>query len=366
MVVEDEEIMRDACFASLCENGYKVELAENGMVGLDKVKSIKPDLAIVDIRMPGIDGLEVLKRINEIDPRIVTIVITGYATIEYAVQSMKNGAYDFLPKPFVPDELRLVVKRGLEKRRLVAEMEAHQREKKRMTDFFISIISHQLRTPLVAVKQYFEVILGDMAGEISDESRDILKRAGARLDELIELVEEWLSLARFDPNKVKGGFKPLNIVEILKHHIEFLAPLFKERGIKIQLNCCENLPSVNGNEHSIGEVFANLISNAAKYNRDNGKITIYVRVENDMCCIQFEDTGIGISKEDLPFIFNDFFRVRSKETMGIKGTGLGLPIVKRIVETHGGSVKVESECGKGSTFSVYLPFAQEKREASIA
>ena len=357
LVIEDEEIMREACSDILSEEGYRVELAEDGLIGVEKAKNIRPDMALVDIRMPGIDGIEVIKRITEIDPDIVLVVITGYATVEYAVESMKSGAYDFLPKPFSPTELRMIVERGIEKRRLVAEKERLQEEKKRLEEFFISIVSHQLQTPLVAVKQYFEVILGEMTGEVTGETRDLLTRADKRLDELLALIRSWLTFARLDPEKIKDNFAPLDIVAILKHHIKFLDPIIKERDINVELDFIDDIPKVMGDERAIGEVFSNLISNAVKYNRKSGKLKIGVGVEDNMCSISFEDTGIGISEKDIPLIFSEFFRVKSKETSEIKGTGLGLNIVKKFVEAHDGTIDVKSTYGSGSKFTVHLPIS---------
>ena len=228
LVIEDETIMREACRDILSEQGYRVLTAADGAAGIELAKADPPDLALVDIRMPGIEGLEVLRLIGEADPSIIKIVITGYATIEYAVASMRNGAYDFLPKPFTPEELRLIVSRGLERRRLIAEREAALAEKKKMTDFFISIVSHQLQSPLSAVKQYFEVILGDMAGPVSPEARDIITKADRRMDELIALIGDWLSFARFDPARVREGFTELDVAAVIRRHLEFLAPLIAE------------------------------------------------------------------------------------------------------------------------------------------
>jgi two-component system sensor histidine kinase/response regulator len=358
LVIEDEQIMRDACLEILSAEGYRVELAEDGTTGLARAEALAPDLILVDIRMPGIEGLEVIRRIAEINPNTIMIVITGYATIEYAVESMKSGAYDFLPKPFTPDELRLIVRRGLEKKRLVAEKEALEREKRKMTEFFISIVSHQLQSPLAAVKQYFEVILGDMAGPVSPETKEILEKADRRLEELITMTEDWLALARFDPEKIKEGFVPLDVEAVLRHHVDFLAPLISARRVDIFIETCDNIPRVMGDERTLGEAFANLISNGVKYNREGGRLGISIAREGTACVIRFSDTGIGIPEKDVPLIFTEFFRSKSKEARGVKGTGLGLAIVKKIIEAHDGTVEFTTKHGEGTTFTVRLPAAQ--------
>lgn len=361
LVIEDETIMREACQDILAGQGYRVLTAADGTAGIELTKAHMPDLVLVDIRMPGIEGLEVLRLIGEVDPSIIKIVITGYATIEYAVASMRNGAYDFLPKPFSPEELRLIVGRGLERRRLVAEREAALAEKKKMTEFFISIVSHQLQSPLSAVKQYFEVILGDMAGPVSPEARDIITKADRRLDDLIALIGDWLSFARFDPARVREGFTELDVPALVRRHLEFLAPLISEGAVTATVAVDGAPPRVAGDERSLGEVFSNLISNGVKYNRRGGTLAISVAGDGPWCVVRFADTGIGIPEKDIPLIFSEFFRVKNPDTSAIKGTGLGLAIVKKIVEAHDGTVDFRTEYGRGTTFTVRLPAALPAR-----
>lgn len=361
LVIDDEEVIRDGCAHILTGDGYRVELADNGEKGIVIAKTLSPDIVLLDIRMPGMNGLEVIQQILKDNPQTIVIIITGYATIEYAVQSMKNGAFDFLPKPFTPNDLRLMINRGLEKKHLLEEMERLRAERKRLSEYFTSIVSHQLRTPIAAVSQYFEVLLGGMAGEIPGEAQRILNRANLRLHELMELIEDWLSLARFDPEKIKRENKTIDINKILKNQIEFLSPLMKEKGIKVKLECSDKAPTIIGDERHFSEVVSNLLSNAIKYNRNDGKISVCVQVDDGRCHIRFEDTGIGIPKEHQPFIFNEFYRVKTDETREIRGTGLGLTIVKKIIEAHGGSIEVESELGKGSIFKVSLPIREEMK-----
>jgi DNA-binding NtrC family response regulator len=175
LVIDDEESMRDSCSQIIVKTGCRVEAAEDGASGLEKVRGLKPDAILLDLKMPGMSGFEVLDQVQLIDPQIVTIVITGYATVDAAVEAMKKGAYDFLPKPFTPDELRLILARALERRRLAIEAEALRREKKLLQDNIITMVSHQLRSPLVAIQQYFEVLLGGIVGELGDKPQEMMR-----------------------------------------------------------------------------------------------------------------------------------------------------------------------------------------------
>lgn len=359
LVIDDDESMRDSCTQILTKDGFLAEIAKDGSSGLEKIKETKPDLVLIDLKMPGINGLEVLERTNEIDPNIIAVVITGYATVESAVEAMKKGAYDFLPKPFTPDELRIIIKRGLERRKLILETESLRREKKLMEENFITMVSHQLRSPLVAILQYFEVILGGMAGKVSGKQKEMIQKAQRRLENLMNLINDWLDVARLDNGQIINKLKPLSLKKVIKKTLEDMRPLAKKNDISLELRPSPGNKNVLGDEESLKQVFSNLITNAIRYNKPKGKVIITIKETRDFIAAEIQDTGIGIAEEHLPFIFDQFYRVRRGESQKIKGTGLGLSIAKKIVEAHGGSIQVSSKLGKGSTFTVLLPKAEK-------
>lgn len=362
-MIDDEESMRDSCSQILTKDGFQTETAEDGATGLEKIKEIKPELVLVDLKMPGISGMEVLDRIAEIDPNIISVVITGYATVESAVEAMKIGAYDFLPKPFTPDQLRLIIRRGLEKRKLILETESLRREKKLMEENFITMVSHQLRSPLVAIMQYYEVILGGMVGDIPEKQKDIIQKSKARLEGLLNLITDWLDVARLDSGQIVDNLKPTSAKKIITKIIEDLQPLTQEEKISLKFGPCTKNDLVQGDADTLEQVFSNLITNAIRYNKPNGEVTISIKENEDYVAVEVQDKGIGIGKEHLPFLFDQFFRVKRGEGQKVKGTGLGLSIAKKIVDAHGGSIQVSSELGKGSTFTVLLlkPKSEEKK-----
>jgi signal transduction histidine kinase len=362
LVIDDEEAMRDSCSLILAKGGFTAVTAENGQAGLEKIREQKPDLALIDLKMPGISGFEVLEKIKEIDPQLIPIVITGYATVDSAVEAMKKGAYDFLPKPFTPEELRLIIGRALERRRLAMEAETLRREKKLMEDNFITMVTHQLRSPLVAIQQYFEVILAGMIGPVEEKQRDMMLRARERLDSLLRLINDWLDLARIDRGKIVDKRKPVALDRLLWKQVEFLKPLAKEYEVSLELEPAKGSSSVLGDEQMLEQVFSNLVTNAIKYNKPKGSVTISLDQEDSFVVARIKDTGIGIAREHLPFIFDQFYRVSRREDQKIKGTGLGLSIAKKIVEAHNGSIEVETEPGQGSTFSVRLPRPEDEKK----
>lgn len=361
LIIDDEAAMRDSCSMILAKDGYRPENAENGQAGLEKARELKPDLALIDLKMPGLSGFEVLEKLRDIDPQIIPIVITGYATVESAVEAMKKGAYDFLPKPFTPDELRIIIRRALERRKLAREAETLRREKKIMEENFITMVSHQLRSPLAAIQQYFEVILAGMAGRVDDAQKEMIVRARERLAGLLQLINDWLDMARITRGQIVDKFAPFPLEKLLSRQVEFMRPSAQEHQVRIEFKPPATTALVLGDEQSLEQVFSNLITNAIKYNRPDGSVAVSVREEDDFLVVDVSDTGIGIGREHLPLIFDQFYRVSRREDQKVKGTGLGLAIAKKIVEAHNGSIQVNSEPGQGSTFSVRLPKAEPEK-----
>jgi len=358
LVIDDEEFIRDSCSQLLAKDGFRPETAENGTIGIEKIQNVNPDLVLIDLKMPGNSGFDVLDRIQEYNPNIISIVITGYATVEYAVEAMKKGAFDFLPKPFSPDQLRIIIRRGLERRRLILETESLRREKKLMEENFITMVSHQLRSPLGTIAQYFEVILGGMVGKVEPKQEEMLSKARDRLERLMELINDWLDLARMNRGQIVDRFKAFSLKKVLKNIVEFMQPSAQRENVSLELIPYSGNDSVEGDDETLTQVFSNLISNAIKYNRPNGRIKVSMEEKEESLVVDVKDTGIGIQEENLPYVFDQFFRVKRDGEKKSKGTGLGLSIAKKIVDAHGGTIHVMSELGKGSTFTVFLPMAR--------
>lgn len=166
-------------------------------------------------------------------------------------------------------------------------------------------------------------------------------------------------MSRVEAGRIRDKSEPVSLSAVLSEAAEVLKPQAQAGKVALELNSAENLPLLNGDSKCLKEAFLNLLNNGIKYNREGGTVTVNVREEGDDLVVEVTDTGMGISQENLPFIFDEFFRVKSKETQHIAGTGLGLPIAKKIIEAHDGYVKVVSEPDKGTTFSIFLPKAQQ-------
>lgn len=362
LVIDDDDAMRESCCMVFDKDGYEAIGAEDGFKGLELVTDKKPDLVLVDLKMPGISGMEVLERLRDMDSDIVSIVITGYATIDSAIEAMKKGAYDYLPKPFSPDELRMITRRAIEKRELIQRSKELELEKEKMKEKYISMVTHQLKSPIAAVQEYLEVILGNMAGEVQPEQRKMLERSKVRLNGLLALIKNWLSLSRIDSDSLTQNFEQVNIMDILKKAIESVKPLASKKGVTIQFEHIQDFPELKGDAGALLQAFVNLLDNGIKYNKDNG--TIKVSVIRDKCFlrIDFSDTGVGMPEGKIPFIFEEFYKCSENVKDRVDSNGLGLSIVKRIIDAHSGIIDVKSKQGEGSVFSVYLPLPRVKED----
>jgi two-component system sensor histidine kinase/response regulator len=360
LIVDDEEAIRDSCRQVLSKSGYECHTAVDGIEGLHIANQVAPDVVLLDLMMPGIDGLEVLDQVLKTSPDTVCIVITGYATIESAVDAMKRGAFDFLPKPFTPEELRLIVTRGLDQRRLLKETAALREEKERMKQYFITIVAHELRSPLLLIKQYLDLIVGGKMGSIDDTAKEMLEGAHGTLVGLLNIIADWLELARINAGDIAGGMEEIDIWPVLAGVVEDMRPFADEKEVTLRLDPPPVRTRVRAHAESLAVVFKNLVSNAIKYNRPQGSVILEGQATDGSLRVDVRDTGMGIPSEEIPFIFEDFFRVKSSKTAEIPGTGLGLSIVKKIVEGHHGSIDVASKQDEGTAFSVYLPLLREE------
>lgn len=353
LIIDDEKAICDACCQVLSGEGYLVETSFEGTTGLKRVGDFKPDIVFVDLKMPGMSGMEVLAKIREKDENVVLIVITGYATIESAVESMKNGAFDFLPKPFTPDELILITRRALEKRSVSLEAERLREEKERMRHNFIALVSHEMRTPLVAVIQYLEVFSSGIAGIMSQEQMKIVNRMKIRLNELLLLIDRWLKLSRIEDLKLEEGFEDISLCSVIQEVIDLVKPLAREKNVTLEVKSIPSDITINGDKEMIKEVFINLINNGIKYNRKGGRVTIESREQDNFCVFDISDTGIGITDQEIVHIGEEFYRVKREGSAA--GSGLGLAIVRKILAIHNGKLQVKGRLNEGSTFSVFLP-----------
>jgi two-component system, sensor histidine kinase and response regulator len=367
VVIDDDDAMRLSCRKILAKMGFRAETFEDGSRGLEGVARLKPDLVVVDLKMPGITGLEVIARVHEIDPQIAIVVITGYATIDTAVEAMKSGAYDFLPKPFSPDELRLIVNRAIEHRRLTREARQWELEKSLQKRRFITFVSHQLQTPLVAIHQCLEAARRlDNTPEQDAKRREWIDRCLRRSAELQGLIRDWLNLAKLEGEALSRRRDQVEINTVLCEIVNGYLDMAAAEGVTLAIDLPADPYYVAGDRTCIAVLFDNLVSNAIKYNKPGGRVEVSGCMAAGEVVVSISDTGVGIPGQYIPMLFDEFFRVRGEGAKRTAGSGLGLHISRKIASEMGGTIEVESESGRGSVFRVRLPAYGNENRALVS
>jgi two-component system sensor histidine kinase/response regulator len=333
-VIDDDAIIRLSCEQILHKSGYQVKTFGSGHEGIERLKEVRPPLLVVDIKMPELDGFEVIKRVRKIDPDVVIIVITGYATIETAVDAMKMGAYDFLPKPFTPNELRLIIDRGFERWRLVQEAKLLRKQKEEVERKFVTLVSHQLKGPLGAVKQYLDVLLYTGRQQLPGDAIEWISRSQIRIEEMIRLIQDWLMLAKLDRGALCDCSASSDVGTIVERIIQEHQAL-PSADVHLSAEIPSGLPQAQGDAVSLNMLIGNLVSNAVKYNKPGGTVAVRASSDDQWITLEVRDTGIGIPQDLRAHLFEEFYRVKTPETQDIPGTGLGLVICKRIVDELG-------------------------------
>ena len=220
---------------------------------------------------------------------------------------------------------------------------------------FLSMVSHQLKSPLSSTLLQTSILLDEIVGGINEKQRDLLQKVKAKIKGMTDLVNDILDVCMIEEGVYVAQIEPLNLSEILQRTIELIQPQAQDKNITLQVIVEERLPLISGNKSSMEAMFLNLIMNAIKYTPSGGQVSIGLRKDAEHFQVKVSDTGIGIEDKDILRIFDRFYREKSERTKHISGTGLGLTIVKGVVEAHHGSIYVESEVGKGATFTVLLP-----------
>jgi len=354
LIIDDEEVVRDSCTQILTGMPVDLTTAPNGESGLRMVREQIPDLVFVDLKMPGLSGFEVINAIRAFDPAIVTVVITGFSTVDSAVEAMQNGAYDFLPKPFTPDEFRVITQRGLEKRRLLLETAALRRERDMLQQHFAAIVSHELKAPLGSVQQNLYALAQDLQTVASPEQKARLERMVASIDSLLKMIHGWLRAYSTDFGQLRESFTTVSIPAVIAQAAETARPHAQRKAVEIQTLVEGGLPAVRGDETTLVEAVVNLLGNAVKFSRLGEPVRVEAAYREGAVTISVIDTGVGIPPEELPSVIRGL--ATSKAGLEAeRGSGLGLGITRRIIEAHQGTISVKSDLGKGSTFTLRLP-----------
>lgn len=366
LIVEDEELIRDIFRQSLENLGFTVETAEDGKTALELCQKINYQIVITDINMPVMDGITLLKHLKSRWPFIEVVVVSGYASIENAIEALKIGAFDFILKPVNFDHLKLVIKKCYQKIAWQAESfelkekNLHLKELSEMKDKFLSITNHEIRTPLMIIKGYFEILESQLEN-LNDDDQEIIGIIKKTTENLSDTVERMHTLAQVSKGDWIGEEDNVDITKTIQDVYSDLARLFQHRDIAVTLNLPEDSLFVKGNLFAIKLIIRELLQNALKFTQNEGNVEIKLTDLQDEIVLNVKDNGIGIPYNKQNLIFTDFYEVQdvmnhksSNDEFKGGGMGIGLSLVKEIVNSLKGTIQFYSEPNDGTTFIVHF------------
>lgn len=485
LVVDDEDSLRMGVKRLLELEGYQVDTAENGTEGIRKGSEGDYDIAVIDLKMPDIGGIDVLKNLREKRPNTVYFIATAFASYDTAVQATKLGADGYIPKPFTSEELYHNLETGYKKRKLIIEAERLRQDRERrllevhfertrlntiinsladgvlvvnkegqavlynpaalkylqldeinieeyiinklppeisviinqylyaksynpnsysaqvelkpdhqlfaevtcspvphadkslagvvtvikdITEFkrveslksqFVSMVAHELKAPIAATLGFINILTNKNMNISEEQKTDFLNRSTVRLNGLLNMVNDLLDISRLEMRTNVREIKELDVKEIVQDVLNLFQFEIEKKNLIVEFNIVEPLVKLNADQTEIQRLITNLVSNSIKYNRENGKIEINLSCSSNYIILKVRDSGIGLKEQEKNKLFSEFFRAKNEYTKNIHGTGLGLSLVKRIVDSYSGKIEVESEYGVGTEFQVYIPFKKQ-------
>jgi len=362
LIVDDEAGMRAGAERSL--EGFSVPLpdfgetvtfnvrtAATGGEALAQLKAKSPDILLLDYKLPDMTGIDVLAAYPAGD--FLTIMITAFASLEVAVTATKRGAFDFLAKPFTPEELRATISKTARSIYLHRKARRLEEEKRQVRFEFISVLAHELKSPLAAVEGYMHLMRERLKGPELASYDQMIDRSVTRIGGMRKLVMDLLDLTRLESGKKKRAIEPVDLVKAAGLVLENVAALAEAKQVKVELKAP---PSVvlSADPGEADMILSNLLTNAVKYNKQGGAATLELSRAGDTVTVRCSDTGIGMTEEEQAKLFGEFVRMKNEHTRNIDGSGLGLSILSKVVKLYGGEIKVQSRYGEGSSFELTL------------
>lgn len=356
--VPDNLFVLESIFAD--EDNYKLSCVNDGQSALDAVASQPPDLILLDVMMPELDGYEVTRRIrqNKALPYVPILLVTAYDDMSLT-EGLDSGADDFIRKPFDLNELLARVRSLIRLKRSMDE----QTEMIRQRDDFVARLTHDLRTPLVAANRILTLVHQGAFGEPPKEIGDVLKNIVANNQNLLQMTNTLLQVYRHEAGQKKLVRSPVNMHALATEIVQELKPLADEKQLLLELDAqpanaetknCENTGQdpyqTQGDTIELRRLLTNLLANAIKFT-DKGSVVVRLSPLPDAIEVSVIDTGIGIAEEAQAQIFEWFYQGEHMRA----GSGLGLHLAKRIAEMHQGCLTLDSALGQGSTFTLSLP-----------
>lgn len=365
LVVDDEEDIRRFCARVLERMGFQVRTAENGKAGLDSLKERVADFVLTDLSMPVMDGIQFTEEVRHRYPTVDVVIMTAYPRLETAIPLLKSGAYDYLIKPFDKDVLVTVVTRCFQKRRLSAELNrektmrqeleaayAELQKLEHLKEAFLSRVNHELRTPLVPALLALESLAAESS---SPQAKKLVGAVQTNLSRMQEVVENLLVFSEIRKEPSDFYTSRVDLADLLDGVVRKYRPQCEARDVRVEVDFPKGRGVVWASPRLMETAFKHLLINAIQFNRKGGSIRIEGKDAGGRIEIVFRDSGIGIPPDKLSKIFDSFYQVAEYLTREVGGLGLGLALVRRILEAHGGAIRAESDGKTGSAFHLEIP-----------
>ncbi len=333
---------------------FDVKEASTGEEGIVMLDSDKPDILLLDNKLPGIQGVDVLEYIRNRKYDIIVAMITSYASIDVAIRATRDGATDFIPKPFTPQELKSSIENITKQQYLRRITHRMNQEGKKIRYQFLSVLSHELKAPLNAIEGYLRMMQEKQAGDRIDDYATPIERSLQRIQGMRNLIMDLLDFTKIRLERKEEKVEEIDLEKIARGAMVTVQPYAIQMEVTIELEV-RTKDTVMADPADMEIIFNNLVSNSVKYNRQGGKARIVIDSDEHDIIISFSDTGIGISEADRENLFTEFVRIKNEKTRNITGSGLGLSIVRKVIDLYHGSVKVDSTPDVGSVFTVRLP-----------
>jgi signal transduction histidine kinase len=361
--------------------GYKARPVPNGRLALRAARNDPPDLILLDVDMPEMNGLEVCRQLKA-DGRtrdIPVIFISALGNTADVVKGLRAGGIDYIVKPFQAEEVLAHVQTHLSLRRLQRQLQERNAQLQeqaealaranaaRLKDEFLASMSHELRTPLNAILGMSEVLCDGVYGPLNENQLRSVRTIEGSGRHLLDLINDILDVAKIEASKEELELAPVSVGSVCEASLGLIKQNAHKKQLKVSTVLDSAATVLRADERRLKQILVNLLTNAVKFTPEGGSIGLEVAGDAERGAVHFTvwDTGIGIAAEDMERLFQPFLQLDSRLSREHTGTGLGLSLVQRLAEMHGGGVSVESEVGKGSRFTVSLPW-QETDQARKA
>ncbi len=365
LVVDDEPGIRSGVSRILnnftvnypfMDEDYKFEVIEapTGEDGISIIDRDRPDIVLLDNKLPGMQGVEVLEYIRNKKYDIVVAMITSYASLDVAVKAHRFGATDFIPKPFTPQELKSSIENIAKQLYLKRITNKLNEEGRKLRYQFLSVLSHELKAPLNAIEGYLRMMQERQSGDRIDDYETPIDRSLQRIQGMRNLIMDLLDFTKIRFERKEEKIEEVNLADVATGAIVTVQPYAIQMEVTVSL-IVKSDAVIMADPTDMEIIFNNLVSNSVKYNKTGGKAEIILDSDEDDMIISFTDTGIGIKESDKDTLFDEFTRIKNEKTRNITGSGLGLSIVKKVVELYNGTINVESKPDVGTTFTIRLP-----------